>query len=182
MFRPPYLARIAAGAAVYALEETRKLPATALHLPVAAVSQVFQTTMHVQQFMTSLAVKGDDVLRGLYGPAAVEQPEWVTFDEDIADPIPEPDSSAGAGRFALYSAPEAAGVRPVPAAAGDPAAQSGIVESLDYPALTLAQLRARLRTLSTAELGELLEYEERTLSRAPFLTMLTNRIATAKAK
>jgi len=43
-------------------------------------------------------------------------------------------------------------------------------------------LRARLRTLSTAELGELLEYEERTLSRAPFLTMLTNRIATAKAK
>jgi len=90
MFRPPYLARIAAGAAVYALEETRKLPATALHLPVAAVSQVFQTTMHVQQFMTSLAVKGDDVLRGLYGPAAVEQPEWVTFDEDIANQTAPP--------------------------------------------------------------------------------------------
>jgi hypothetical protein len=70
----------------------------------------------------------------------------------------------------------------VRAAADGAAVQPGIVEYLDYPALTLAQLRARLRTLSMAELGELLEYEERTLSRAPFLTMLTNRIATAKAK
>ena len=48
--------------------------------------------------------------------------------------------------------------------------------------MTLAQLRARLRSLSLDELTALLDYEQRTLARAPFLTMLENRIASAKAK
>ena len=57
-----------------------------------------------------------------------------------------------------------------------------IAEYLDYDSLTLAQLRARLRSLSLDELTALLDYEQRTLARAPFLTMLENRIASAKAK
>ena len=57
MIRPPYLARVAAGAAVYAIEESRKLPAAAVMLPMTALSQLLQTTMHLQQFITSLAIR-----------------------------------------------------------------------------------------------------------------------------
>ena len=48
--------------------------------------------------------------------------------------------------------------------------------------LTLAQLRARLTTLRIADLEELLAYEEATKSRAPFQTLLANRITRANAK
>ncbi|WP_067480953.1 lipid droplet-associated protein [Nocardia amamiensis] len=107
MLRPPFLARVAAGAAVYALEETRRLPTAAMNLPITAISQLLQTTMHVQQFVTSLALKGDTVFDRLSN-RPVEQPEWATFDEDLDDdasPAAHPTS-----RFDLYTAdePEAA--------------------------------------------------------------------------
>ncbi|MGV8875722.1 MAG: hypothetical protein ACOH2Q_24580, partial [Rhodococcus sp. (in: high G+C Gram-positive bacteria)] len=57
-----------------------------------------------------------------------------------------------------------------------------IVEMIDFDTLALAQLRARLRTLSVEDLETLLDYENDTLARAPFQTMLANRITTAKAK
>jgi hypothetical protein len=183
MVRPPYLARVATGAAVYVIEESRKLPSQAITLPMTAISQVLQTAMHFQQFVTSLAIKGDEVLSQLTGER-VEEPEWATFDEDVeASELPD-NLDAAAGRFALYSMP------PV-----SPADEPGTVESpngdvvepeiaqyLDYGSLTLAQLRARLRSLSVEDLTSLLEYEARTLARAPFQTMLENRIASAKAK
>ncbi|CKM29912.1 Uncharacterised protein [Mycobacterium tuberculosis] len=53
---------------------------------------------------------------------------------------------------------------------------------LDYPALTLAQLRARLHTLDVPELEALLAYEQATKARAPFQTLLANRITRATAK
>ena len=53
---------------------------------------------------------------------------------------------------------------------------------LDYDALTLAQLRARLPSLSVTELDSLLSYEVATKARAPFQTLLTNRITRATAK
>lgn len=179
MFRPPYFARVAAGAAVYALEETRKLPAAVVQLPLTAVSQALQTTMRVQQFVATLAVKGDEALRGLYDQSG-EQPEWATFDED--EPAGDREPAAPAGRFALYSAPAAAETVPAPAGPAVGVAAPEIVEQLDYPALTLAQLRARLRTLSATELDELLRYEELGSARAPYVTMLANRIATLNAK
>ncbi|WP_227996611.1 lipid droplet-associated protein [Nocardia australiensis] len=83
MFRPPFLARVAAGAAAYAIEETRRLPTVAINLPITAISQMLQTTMHIQQFVTSLALKGDSVFEQLTN-SPVEQPEWATFDEDAA--------------------------------------------------------------------------------------------------
>ena len=57
-----------------------------------------------------------------------------------------------------------------------------IVTELDYEALTLAQLRARLHTLDIAELEALLAYEQATKARAPFQTLLANRITRANAK
>ncbi len=61
-------------------------------------------------------------------------------------------------------------------------AEPEIAVVLDYGTLTLAQLRARLRSLSVEDLTTLLDYENATLARAPFQTMLTNRITSAKAK
>ncbi|MGY0501422.1 lipid droplet-associated protein [Nocardia sp. FBN12] len=195
MFRPPFLARVAAGAAVYALEETRRLPVAAVNFPITALSRVLQTTMHVQQFVTSLALKGDGVFERL-GSAPAEQPEWATFDEDIA---PAPATNGHASRFDLFEeAPQTNG-KAVPASlllletedeviepAEEPAAEEVVAPEVairyDYPAMTLAQLRARLRMLTLEELGQLLAFEQQTRARAPFVTMLTNRIATVQAK
>lgn len=242
MFRPPFLARVAAGAAVYALEESRRLPSAAIHFPITAVSQLLQTSMHVQQFVTSLALKGDAVFERL-GGNPVEQPEWATFDEDLDeyrddfapggiadarisrfDRYTGDDIGNANGRVATapsYSAPEIAaepvpdraiasvtditpeqpletGSAPQPAAEPEPVGESepaaepvpsadapelpAVAAKYDYPSMTLAQLRARLRMLSVDDLSALLAYEERTQARAPFLTMLTNRIATVRAQ
>ena len=57
-----------------------------------------------------------------------------------------------------------------------------VADELDYETLTLAQLRARLQTLDVDELEALLAYEEATKARAPFQTLLANRITRATAK
>ncbi|MFF2084619.1 lipid droplet-associated protein [Nocardia sp. NPDC058176] len=204
MFRPPFVARVAAGAAVYALEETRRLPVAAVNFPITALSRVLQTTMHLQQFVTSLALKGDVVFERL-GSAPQEQPEWATFDEDIE---PAPAATNGhTSRFDLFAEPapgESTNGRAVPASLLVLETESEVIEPApveepavealaeveapevairyDYPTMTLAQLRARLRMLTVEELGQLLAFEEATRARAPFVTMLTNRIATVQAK
>ncbi|WP_280232334.1 lipid droplet-associated protein [Nocardia cyriacigeorgica] len=235
MFRPPFLARVAAGAAVYAIEETRRLPTAAVNFPITAISQLLQTTMHVQQFVTSLALKGDAVFDRI-SPRAVDQPAWATFDED--DEPAQPfgaafgqtrtssfDSFGGEAELAEFFLAEtltgartgrnghAATVRglhetadtpddaeaereadapteaePEAAAAdvAEPAAEEiaepEVATRYDYASMTLAQLRARLRMLTIDDLTALLDYEQRTRARAPFITMLTNRIATVRAQ
>ncbi|KIA65732.1 lipid droplet-associated protein [Nocardia vulneris] len=206
MFRPPFLARVAAGAAVYAIEETRRLPTAAMNLPITAISQLLQTTMHVQQFVTSLALKGDAVFDRL-ATTPEEQPEWATFDEDLpAEPAsgqvrasrfdlyaddPEPETRAGernghgATVHAIEPEPLAPVAEPEIDRAADPAPEirePEVATRYDYANMTLAQLRARLRMLSLEDLSALLEYEQQTLARAPFVTMLTNRIATVRAQ
>jgi predicted RNA-binding protein associated with RNAse of E/G family len=57
-----------------------------------------------------------------------------------------------------------------------------VAVELDYPSLTLAQLRARLQSLDVDELEALLAYEQATKARAPFETLLANRITRANAK
>lgn len=197
MIRPPFVARVAAGLAVTAMEEAKKLPTTAIALPMTAVSQMLQTSMRVQQSITSLAIKGDQAFALINWSSEDEQPEWAVFDEDVdapADPTPSTgsttaDTPTNAGRFALYSLEPTAPIEePAPVAESTaattdgPAEEPEIVTELDYPNLTLAQLRARIRTLSIDELTAVLDYENATLARAPFQTMLTNRITTAKAK
>lgn len=97
---------------------------------------------------------------------------------------------ADAGRFALYSsAPEQVvtstdgdgdrGHRSGGAPAG-PAPE--IVEYIEYDSLTLAQLRAKLRSVGVDDLSALADYEKSTRNRAPFLTMLDNRISAAQNK
>ena len=51
-----------------------------------------------------------------------------------------------------------------------------------YDAMTLAQVRGHLRELSADEVGALLQYEQSGDNRAPFLTLLSNRLVTLDAQ
>jgi hypothetical protein len=172
-----------------AVEETIKLPKTILMYPMTLASTAAHVVMRFQQNVAELVIKGDSTLEQIFPPKE-EQPEWATFDEDLPDDDDEASASDGErrteGRFALYSSPEADAADDWARSAAKPATQTvsapAVVEELDYEALTLAQLRARLQSLDVDELEALLAYEEATKGRAPFQTLLANRITRATAK
>jgi hypothetical protein len=172
---------------VTAIEETRKIPQTILTYPMTVASQLAHLVMKMQQDVADLVIKGDETLESLFPPKE-EQPEWATFDEDLADAPSAPvvdGERRTEGRFALFTGgePESGGnSEPTPMARSTPAGAPEIVEELEYESLTLAQLRARLTTLRVAELQALLAYEDATKARAPFQTLLSNRITRATAK
>lgn len=195
----PYGVRLLVGAATVAVEETIRLPKTILMYPMTLASQAAHIVMRFQQNLAELAIKGDSTLESIFPPKD-EKPEWATFDEDIDEAA---DGAYGAlqdggegerraeGRFALYSVADAhedasALTRPArpskKPAAGASVPQPEVVTELDYTSLTLAQLRARLQSLSIDELEALLAYEQATKGRAPFQTLLANRITRANAK
>nr|WP_090344743.1 lipid droplet-associated protein [Mycolicibacterium malmesburyense]CRL76499.1 hypothetical protein CPGR_04005 [Mycolicibacterium malmesburyense] len=189
MATAPYGVRLLVGAAVTAIEETRKLPQTILMYPMTVVSSLAHLVMKVQQDVADLVNRGDETLESIFPPKD-EQPEWATFDEDLDDSDSASSEAPGdgermtEGRFALFSNGE-------PQTTSDGDGEDGglaigeapeIVSELDYESLTLAQLRARLNTLRVADLEALLAYEEATKGRAPFQTLLANRITRASAK
>lgn len=188
MATAPYGVRLIVGAAVTALDETRKLPQTILTYPMTVASQVAQLVMKMQQDVADLVNRGDETLDQLFPPKD-EQPEWATFDEDDGDDAddvdraPQDGERLTEGRFALYTSgePDAPADKPAKPAK-TPSATPPIVTNLDYESLTLAQLRARLTSLRVDDLEALLAYEGATKSRAPFQTLLANRITRATAK
>lgn len=189
MATAPYGVRLLVGAAVTALEETRRLPQTVITYPMTIVSQVAQLVMKMQQDVADLVNRGDETLDHLFPPKD-EQPEWATFDEDDDDSdvgdedgadVPRNGERLTEGRFALYSTgePETRDADESVPAATAPA--PGVVAELDYESLTLAQLRARLPSLKLPDLEALLAFEESTKARAPFQTLIANRITRASA-
>ncbi|MCE6994492.1 lipid droplet-associated protein [Saccharothrix sp. S26] len=155
----PLTVRLAAGLAVTAVEQARKLPRQLAGLPVTVVSEALQLSMRVQQRVTELAIKGDDVLSVLR--PAEQEPEWATFDEDVPEVrVPVADDPWAEEEQALAAEPPA--VLP------------------NYDELSLAQLRARLRTLTAEDLEELLAHERTHAARPEFTGMLTRRIANLK--
>jgi hypothetical protein len=197
MATAPYGVRLIVGAATVAVEETMKLPKTILMYPMTLASTAAHMVMRFQQNLAELVIKGDSTLESIFPPRD-EKPEWATFDEDLPDADGPAALAEGGeadrraeGRFALYSVADAhedasALVKPhkqSKKSAADPAvAQPAVASELDYPTLTLAQLRARLQSLSVDELEALLAYEQATKARAPFQTLLANRITRANAK
>ena len=208
MASAPYGVRLLIGAATIAVEETIRLPKTVLMYPVTFVSQAAHVVMLFQQSLAELVNKGDSTLESIFPPKD-EKPGWATFDEDAPDAGTSQAAPTGdadrltEGRFALYSsgdAPAATARRSAkkpptkaPARSGGrtgagSAARSGarapepMVAELDYATLTLAQLRARLQSLTVDDLESLLAYEQATKARAPFQTLLANRITRATAK
>jgi hypothetical protein len=197
MATAPYGVRLLVGAAVTALEETRKLPHTILTYPMTMASQVAHIVMKMQQDVADLVNRGDETLEQLFPPKD-EQPAWATFDEDV-EVGDDPDlaeatdiidiTDAGErrdgerlteGRFALYTTGEPgktdSGTQQTTTEAPT------VVAELDYESLTLAQMRARLPSLRIDDLEALLAYEETTRARAPFQTLLANRITRASTK
>ncbi len=178
-----------------------RLPKTILMYPMTLASQAAQIVMRFQQNLAELVIKGDSTLESIFPPKD-EKPEWATCDEDLPEAAEAPAIPAGSagdgdrlteGRFALYSVADAADAKSIPAPttkrstprstkAAASAPQHEVVAELDYPTLTLAQLRARLQSLSVDELEALLAYEQATKARAPFQTLLANRITRANAK
>jgi hypothetical protein len=186
MATAPYGVRLLVGAAVTAIEETRKIPQTILMYPMTVASQLAHLVMKVQQDVADLVIKGDETLESIFPPKD-EQPEWATFDEDLDDTPSAPATDGERlteGRFALFTGgePDMPEPEPEPAARSTSASAPGIVEELDYESLTLAQLRARLTSLRVPDLEALLAYEDATKARAPFQTLLSNRITRATAK
>lgn len=184
MATAPYGVRLLVGAVVTAIEETRKLPQTILMYPMTVASQVAHLVMKMQQDVADLVNKGDEALGQLFPPKD-EQPEWATFDEDLEDSEQAKPSVDGErlteGRFALFTGGEPDDPKPA-AEETNRGDAPDIVAELDYESLTLAQLRARLSSLRVADLEALLAYEDATKSRAPFVTLLANRISRATAK
>jgi hypothetical protein len=185
MATAPYGVRLLVGAAATALEETLKLPQTILMYPMTVASQVAHLVMRMQQDVADLVIKGDETLEQLFPPKD-EQAEWATFDEDQRDDADFPAASSNGerlteGRFALYTTgePDSPVSTESKLARSDP---PDVVGQLDYESLTLAQLRARLPSLRVADLEALLAHEDATKSRAPFQTLLANRITRATAK
>ncbi|MCV7192018.1 lipid droplet-associated protein [Mycolicibacterium brumae] len=188
MSSAPYGVRLLVGVAVTAVDETKKLPQTILMAPMTLASQLAQLVMKLQQDLADFVIRGDATLEALFPPTD-EQAEWAVFDEDDspASAPAEPAEPRTEGRFALYSvsgedaAAAARAERSATAAPADRTAPPVAVE-IDYDELTLAQLRSRLQSLSVDELEQLLNYEEAGKARAPFQTLLANRITRASAK
>ena len=101
----------------------------------------------------------------------------VVTTEPVPAPAPEPPVAAE---------PELVLPEPEPAVAAEPepaAAEAAAPLPLaNYDALSLASLRARLRTLSVGQLTQLLDYERGHAARADVITMFQRRIAKVQAE
>jgi hypothetical protein len=186
----PFPVRVAAGLVVAAVEEARDLPRTVAGLPITAVSRVLQLGMRAQQVVTELAIKGDTALDGMR--PVEEAPSWARFDDDLPEALPSGYGSYDADSYVDDDAPGYAADlgdslrrtnghhAPALGIVGEAGATASVTPDAlpGYETMTIAQLRGKLRALSIEQVTELLEWEQAHADRPPFVTMLTNRIAT----
>ena len=192
----PLPVRVAAGLVVTAVEQARDLPRLALGLPVTAVSQALQASMRVQQKVTELAIKGDRVLGA--APPVEDEPAWATFDDDVTPrrngrtagrsdesatvttlrrPEPEPAPDPGpVDPGSVETGPDLPEPGSIGVSPGDDPSGPNVMPG--YGTLTIPQLRGRLRYLGVNDLRALLAWEQAHGDRPPYVTMLSNRIAT----
>ena len=184
MSHVPLPVRVVMGLVVTAVEQAWKLPEQLADLPVTAASRVVQAGMQVQQRVTELAIKGDQVF-SLFRPVE-DTPAWARFEEDDEPPRPGTETTAGtAGEFGEVDEADVAYALtpPHPTAPGARPGETSLSPSAlpEYGELSLAQLRGKLRRLSLPQLAELLEYEHAHQDRPAFLTLLSNRISTVRS-
>lgn len=284
----PLPLRVAAGIVATGIQLVRSLPEEIPAIPVTLVGNAMKLSMKVQQEITTLATRGDELLGGFLGGQPQENPTWATFDEDtpparppaparanrtpprarttvsvteaaaappdpvaptlaaatgddVADPPTEPTAagghrhtpeatslsdesttateaaaevSAAVVEAALHAVPESTD-EPTSDALESPAestestgstGSTGTTESAGpaadataedataddettgpaalpgYDDMTLSQVRGHLRDLSEHEVSALLAYEQSGDNRAPFLTLLSNRLVTLGAR
>ncbi|MGH3669943.1 MAG: lipid droplet-associated protein [Pseudonocardiaceae bacterium] len=171
MSQLPLPVRVAVGLAVTAVEQACKFPEQLADLPVTAASRAVQAGMRVQQRVTELAIKGDQVF-SLLQPVE-DTPPWARFDED-EEPHHTSAGDADVARVLATPPDDAAG-----APGSNPPRSTLLAE---YDKLSLAQLRGKLRTLSLPELSVLLAHERAHQDRPAYLTLLSNRISTVRSR
>jgi hypothetical protein len=194
MSHVPLPVRVAMGLVVSAVEQARKLPEQLADLPVTAASKAVQAGMRVQQRVTELAIRGDQVL-SLLRPVE-DTPPWAKFDEDSEPPRPGTEATAGGSGQAEGGAPivPAPGIEVdeadvaraltlLPTDGVGPGAGSVTRSALaEYDEMPLSQLRSKLRDFSLPQLEELLQHEQTHRDRPAFVTLLTNRISTVRSQ
>ena len=82
----PLPVRVAAGLLATGIQLVRSLPEEIPAIPVTLVGNAMRLSMKVQQEITTLATRGDELLGGIVGSRPQESPSWATFDEDPAPP------------------------------------------------------------------------------------------------
>lgn len=208
----PLPLRVAVGLMVTAVEQARKLPEQLADLPITAASRAVQAGMRVQQRVTELAIKGDEVF-SLLRPVE-DTPPWAKFDEDDAPPAagtgadagepgvsagPRPDSRDGevdeadVAQALTPAHADTDGTRPATSSGlppAEPAKQTSPAEPAKqapellaaYEEMSVAELRTKLRALSLPQLEALLVYEQTHRDRPAFVTLLSNRISTVRSQ
>ncbi len=161
-------------------DRVKEAPAQALRGVFAAIGQLLLVTDKLKNKDKSKAAPAQQVLpprvRAVPAPAS---PAAVP----VADPVP-----AAPGPSAAEAPPTVSGSRPLGedaeavlgevAADGEPAPpvpEAGLPLA-NYDELSLASLRARLRTLDSAQLRQLVSYEREHAARADVLAMFERRI------
>jgi hypothetical protein len=167
MSHVPLPVRVAMGLLVTAMEQASKLPEQLAGLPVAAASHAVQAGMRVQQRVTELAIKGDQMFSLLR--EFEDTPAWARFDEDEGEAA------------ATHTSPHSPTTDPIPEDPRPEQPSPALLALPEYDELSLAQLRSMLRGLSLPQLAELREYEHAHQDRPAFVTMLSNRITTVRS-
>jgi len=166
--------RIAAGLLGSVIDRLSTLPSELPGMGVSLVGQAVKTSFLVRQEIAGLASRGDELLAGIFDRPQ-ENPAWATFDEDEDDDTEaqggKDHTSVGATDTAQ---PDAAGQHTA-ATDGDASTAAAVAAPMT---LTMSQLKTHLQDLDAAQVSQLLLQEEAGANRAPYLTLLTNRLTT----
>jgi hypothetical protein len=114
----------------------------------------------------------DELAGAVDAELAVQLPESVA--DDLADDLAA-DTVATVADEEVAEATQTAAAGTVPDAAGSETVRTPPVE--DYDSVSIPTLRGRLRTFDAELVTALLDYERATRSRAPYVTLLSNRLA-----
>jgi hypothetical protein len=101
----PLPVRVAAGLVATGIQLVRSLPEEIPAIPVTLVGNAMKLSMKVQQEITTLATRGDELLGGFIGGRPQETATWATFDEDKEPTRPRPAATRPATRPAAEPAP-----------------------------------------------------------------------------
>jgi hypothetical protein len=180
----PFPIRVVAGLIATGIQTARRIPDDLPGLGVELAGRVTKATLQLRQQITDLAIRGDELLQS--GDEPQEHPAWAHFDdEQPADQPPtaeqptaeqstaeQPTTDESPDPNPRFEAP----TRSTPKIAEPIKETSELLPG--YPGMTMAQVRGHFRTLSAADIRELLERETNGENRPSFVTMLTNRLAT----
>jgi hypothetical protein len=197
----PFPLRVAAGAIAVGLDRLRTLPTDLPAMSVSLAGHAVRASMRVQQELAHLAARGEEVLSPLTDRPE-EHPAWAHFDDDddvvdeavVDDPDedgavddPDPDiadrgrADGTAGGASNETAEPASFLTGTTAHPSADAAADGPAVLPGYHELSVAQLRARLRTLDRVAVAALLEHERNGPARAAFVTTLQNRLTSLRS-